>query len=199
MSEARRATRTARLGRSGVTVTRLALGTGPLGGWPEATDPTVARQVIEAAWDAGFRYFDTAPMYGHGLSEKWLGAALADRPRDQFAIATKVGRLLRAGPGDQPVIFKGTPPVNPVFDFTYDGVRRSMAESLERLQLDRVDVANIHDPDDHVEQALTEAHKAVLDLREAGTIRAVGAGSNSAQTLTRLASAADFDCFLLAG
>jgi D-threo-aldose 1-dehydrogenase len=180
-------------------VTRLALGTAPLGGWPEATDPQVALDVINAAWAAGFRFFDTAPLYGHGLSEGWLGEALATRSRDEFSIATKVGRLLRPTPADQPVIFHGTPPVNPIFDFSHDGVLRSMAESLERLQLDRVDVAHIHDPDDHLEEAVSGAHKAVLELRDSGVIRAVGAGANSAETLTTLARAGEFDCFLLAG
>lgn len=194
-----RATATVTLGTTETRVTRLALGTAPLGGWPEATDPTTAAETIKAAWDAGLRFFDTAPLYGHGRSEEWLGQALARYPRDEFAIATKVGRLLRPGPPQEPVIFKGTPPVNPVFDFSHEGTQRSLEESLERLRLDRVDIAHIHDPDDHIELAMSGAYRALRELRSNRVVRAVGAGANSAETLTRLAKDGDFDCFLLAG
>ena len=195
----RRATQPARLGQSDVRLTRLALGTAPLGGWPEATEPTTARATIDAAWEAGLRYFDTAPLYGHGLSESWLGEALGTRPRDDFALATKVGRLLRPGPPQDDGLFKGTPPVNPIFDFSYEGTLQSLTESLERLQLDRVDVAHIHDPDDHHDQAMAGAHKALVELRASGAVRAIGAGMNQAEMLTRFAEEGEFDCFLLAG
>ena len=194
-----RSTATAALGASAVRVTRLSLGTAPLGGWPEETEPATALATVKAAWDAGLRFFDTAPLYGHGRSEEWLGQALRQYPREEFTVATKVGRLLRAGPPQEPVIFKGTPPVNPVFDFSYEGTHRSLIESLDRLELERVDVAHIHDPDNHVHAALTGAHKVLCDLRSAGTVRAVGAGANSAETLTTLAENGEFDCFLLAG
>jgi D-threo-aldose 1-dehydrogenase len=159
-----------------------------------------AHRVVEAAWDAGIRYFDTAPLYGFGLSEQRLGAVLRTKPRDEFVISTKVGRLLRADASPEPgQVFKGTPPVNPVFDFSYDATMRSVDESLKRLRLDRVDVLLIHDPDQHFEQALTGAYRALDRLRSEGTVRAIGAGMNQAEMLARFAREADFDCFLLAG
>jgi D-threo-aldose 1-dehydrogenase len=159
-----------------------------------------ARTVVEAAWSAGIRFFDTAPLYGHGLAEVRLGRVLAERPRHELTLATKVGRLLRANAPPEPgQAFKGVPPVNPVFDFSYDGVMHSFEESLQRLGLQRVDVVHIHDPDDHYEQALNEAYPALDRLRGEGLIGAIGAGMNQAEMLVRFAREADFDCFLLAG
>ena len=159
-----------------------------------------AQRVIEAAWAAGIRYFDTAPVYGFGLSEQRLGAVLRTKPREEFVISTKVGRLLRAGAPPEPgQTWKGTPPVNPVFDFSYDATMRSVEESLNRLRLDRVDVLLIHDPDQHFEAALNGAFRALDRLRADGTVRAIGAGMNQAEMLARFAREADFDCFLLAG
>jgi D-threo-aldose 1-dehydrogenase len=195
----RKATRRARLGRTDVEVTRLALGTAPLGGWPAATTPTTAHETIQAAWDAGLRFFDTAPLYGHGLSESWLGDVLATKPRAEFTLATKVGRLLRPVPPTEPMLFSGTPPVNPVFDFSYDGTMRSFEESLQRLRLPRVDVVHIHDPDDHYDEAIRGAYRALYSLRRDGVVRAIGAGMNQSQMLTRFAVEGEFDCFLLAG
>src|SRR5439155_4544553 len=116
---------------------------------------------VEAAWRAGMRIFDTAPLYGHGLAEQRLGAVLGAKPRDEFVLATKVGRLLRRDAPPEPgQAYKGVPPVNPIYDFSYDGVMRSVEESLARLGLDRVDVLHIHDPDEHFEQALGGAYRA---------------------------------------
>lgn len=194
------------IGATGLEVSRLGLGTAPLGGLYEAVDESGAMAVVEAAWSAGIRFFDTAPLYGYGLSERRLGAALRDKPRGEYVLATKVGRLLRAGGAadasqlqDGEPFYKGTPPLNPVFDFTYEGVMRSVEESLERLGLDRVDILHIHDPDDNYEAALEGAYRALARLRSEGTIGAVGAGMNQAQMLARFARAADFDCFLIAG
>jgi len=159
-----------------------------------------AHRVVEAAWQAGIRFFDTAPLYGHGLAEQRLGAVLRAKPREEFVLATKVGRLLRADAPPEPgQAYKGVPPVNPTYDFSYDGVMRSVEESLTRLGLDRVDVLHIHDPDEHFEEALAGAYRALDRLRAEGTIRAVGAGMNQAEMLVRFAREADFDCFLLAG
>jgi D-threo-aldose 1-dehydrogenase len=159
-----------------------------------------AREAVEAAWAAGVRFFDTAPLYGHGLAERRLGAVLRGRPREAFTLATKVGRLLRGDAPPEPgQHFKGVPPVNPAFDFSYDGVLRSVEESLARLGLDRVDLLHIHDPDDHFEEALRGAYPALDRLRREGVIGAVGAGMNQAAMLARFAREADFDCFLLAG
>jgi D-threo-aldose 1-dehydrogenase len=188
------------LGKTSLQVTRLGLGSAPLGGLFEEVADDEAHRVVEAAWQAGIRFFDTAPLYGHGLAEQRMGAILRTKPRDEFVLATKVGRLLRAGAPPEPgQAYKGVPPVNPVYDFSYDGVMRSVEESLRRLGLDRVDVLHIHDPDDHFEQAVSGAYRALDRLRAEGTIKAVGAGMNQAEMLVRFARAADFDCFLLAG
>jgi D-threo-aldose 1-dehydrogenase len=163
---------------------RLGLGCAPLGGLYTAVTEEDARATIDAAWDAGIRFFDVAPLYGEGLSEKRLGAALAERPRDEYTLSTKVGRLIAGG--------------EVVFDFSRDGVRRSLDESLTRLGLDRVDVLLVHDPENHMEQALHEALPAVHELREQGVVRAIGAGMNFPEPLLRLAHEG-LDCVLMAG
>jgi aryl-alcohol dehydrogenase-like predicted oxidoreductase len=172
------------LGRTALAVTQLGLGTGSLAPVGDAPPDEDSYAVVERAWELGVRFFDTAPLYGHGESERRLGRALADKPRDEFVLATKVGRLLRP---------------EPVFNFSFDGVLRSFEESLERLGLDRVDIVHIHDPDDHLDEAIAGAYPALDRLRSEGTITAVGAGMNSAEPLVRLANEAEFDCFLLAG
>lgn len=187
------------LGRSGVEVTWLALGCAPLAGLYAPVGEDAARATVDAAWDAGIRAFDTAPRYGLGLSERRVGAALRERPREEFVLSTKVGRLLepRTGPPDPQ--FPGGLPFQPRFDFSRDGIRRSLEASLERLGLERVDVALIHDPDDHMDEALREAYPALEELRAQGLVRAIGAGMNQAPALTRLVRDADLDCVLLAG
>jgi len=189
-----------KLGRTPLEVTRFGLGTAPLAGLYEAVAEDQAVSVISHAWSKGIRHFDTAPLYGHGLAELRLGKALHDQPRSEFVLASKVGRLLRAeAPPEPGQSFRGTPPVNPMFDFSYDGVMRSVHESLERLRLDRIDILHIHDPDDHYDQAVQGAYKALDQLRSDGVIRAVGAGMNQAEMLARFAREGNFDCFLLAG
>jgi D-threo-aldose 1-dehydrogenase len=159
-----------------------------------------ALAVVERAWEAGIRFYDVAPLYGHGLGEIRMGKVLRPKPREEFTLASKVGRLLRAGAPPEPgQAFRGTPPVNPIFDFSYDGVMRSFEESLERLGLDRIDILHIHDPDNHYDQALHGAYRALDQLRRDGVIKAVGAGMNQADMLARFAREANFDCFLLAG
>ncbi|TMI93138.1 MAG: aldo/keto reductase [Bacillati bacterium ANGP1] len=195
-----------RLGRTRVSVTRLGLGTAPLGGLFSPVAEEEARATIEQAFAAGLRFFDTAPLYGHGLAEQRLGRVLASKPRVEFVLATKVGRLLRAGAPPDPSQFyqgkpfyAGTPLLNPVFDFSYDGVMRSVDESLERLGLDSIDLLHIHDPDHHFDEALRGAYRALDRLRADETIGAVGVGMNQAAMLVRFAREADVDCFLLAG
>jgi len=181
-------------------VTRLGLGTAPLAGLFEEVPEPQALAVIERSWEAGIRFYDTAPLYGHGLAELRVGKVLKQKAREEFALASKVGRLLRAGAPPEPgQSFRGTPPVNPVFDFSYDGVMRSVEESRERLGIERIDVLHIHDPDDHYDEALGGAYRALDRLRTDGVIGAVGAGMNQAEMLTRFAREANFDCFLLAG
>lgn len=195
-----KASDTVQLGRTAVEVTRLGLGTAPLAGLYSPVAAADALGALETAWRLGIRFFDTAPVYGHGLGEQRTGEALRARPRPEFALATKVGRLLRAeAPPEAGQVFFGTPPVNPVFDFSYDGVMRSFEESRERLGIDRVDILHIHDPDRHFEEALSGAYPALDRLRSEGVIRAVGSGMNQAEMLTEFARRADFDCFLLAG
>jgi D-threo-aldose 1-dehydrogenase len=188
------------LGRSALTVTRFGLGTAPLAGLFEEVEESKGVAVIERAWESGIRFFDTAPLYGHGLAEIRVGKALKEKPRDDYTLASKVGRLLRADAPPEPgQSFRGVPPVNPVFDFSYDGVMRSVEESLERLGLARIDVLHIHDPDNHYDEALNGAYRALDRLRSDGVIGAVGAGMNQAEMLTRFAREGNFDCFLLAG
>ena len=189
------------LGRTRVELTRVALGCAPLAGLYEAVDESQARATMDAAWDAGIRGFDTAPHYGAGLSEQRVGAALRERPRDELALCTKVGRLLVEPDGASPETFsfEGAPRLERRFDFSRDGVLRSLEESLERLDLDRVDVAHVHDPDDHLDQAIAEAFPALAQLRDEGVIGAVGAGMNQAEPLARIAREADVDCVLVAG
>ena len=180
-------------------MTRLGFGTAPLGGLFQALADDDAHRVVEAAWSAGIRFFDTAPQYGNGLAEQRLGAVLGTKPRDQFVLATKVGRLLRAGAPPESENFPGAPPFNPVYDFSYDGVMRSVEESVARLGIDRIDILHIHDPDEHFAEALAGAYPALDRLRSEGTIKAVGAGMNQDEMLARFAREANFDCFLLAG
>ena len=188
------------LGETGLRVTRLGLGTAPLGGLYREVGEDQALAVVERAWTEGLRFFDTAPLYGSGLSEQRLGRALGPRPRDEYVLATKVGRLLRTDAPPEPgQAFKGTPPINPVFDFSATGADRSLTESLERMGLERVDVVHIHDPDDHHDEALAGAYRALVELRRNRKISAIGAGMNQTAMLARFAREAEFDCFLLAG
>jgi D-threo-aldose 1-dehydrogenase len=186
---------------NGCSLPELGLGTAPMGGLYAPVSADDAAATLEAAWERGVRFFDTAPQYGNGLSERHLGTLLATKPRDDFVLATKVGRLLRipAEAQGEDAYYKGTPPERPVFDFTHDGVMRSVEESLARLNLSRVDILHIHDPDNHYEEAISGAYKALDSLRTQGVIKAVGAGMNQWQMLTRFAKEGVFDCFLLAG
>lgn len=161
-----------------------------------------ARATVDAAWDVGVRGFDTAPHYGLGLSERRLGAALAGRPRDEYAISTKVGRRLVPGPGDGMDDDGFAVPNDLVrqWDPTADGVRRSLDESLGRLGLDRVDIAYLHDPDVYdLSAGLTQALPALAALRDEGVVRAVGVGSNSVAALTDAVSTGLCDVVMLAG
>lgn len=194
------------LGRTGLQVTRLALGTAPLGGLFQPVSDHDAHEVVRHAYELGLRFFDTAPLYGHGLAEERLGRALAERPRGSFIVATKVGRLLRADAPPDPTQFlegepyyREVPPLNPTFNFSRAGVLRSLEESLVRLDLERVDVLHVHDPDRHYREVLEEAYPALDQLRAEGVVRAVGAGMNQSEMLVRFAREADFDCFLVAG
>ncbi|MCI3934453.1 aldo/keto reductase [Streptomyces sp. AN091965] len=197
--------RTRRLGRGTVAVGELSLGGAGLGNlYAPVADETAAR-ALEAAWDAGLRSFDTAPHYGLGLSERRLGAALRGRPRDAYTLSTKVGRLLEpvTGPVRSDDLADGGFAVPAAhrrrWDFSADGVRRSLESSLTRLGLDRVDVVYLHDPDDHGEQAFHEGYPALERLRAEGVVGAIGAGMNQAGMLTRFVRDTDVDAVLCAG
>ena len=169
---------------------RLGLGTAPLAGLYEPVDDDTARRVVDRALELGIRYFDTAPYYGSGLAERRLGTALRAVPRDRVVVSTKVGRLLRPGASGWTGAY---------FDFSLDATLRSLDESLGRLGLDRVDIALVHDPDDHYEEALAGALPALARLREEGVVRAIGAGMNQAEMLSRFVRETDIDCVLVAG
>ena len=197
-----------RLGRSQVHVTELSFGSAAIGNLFTAVSDDEARAAVDAAWDGGIRTFDTAPHYGLGLSERRLGDALRHRPRDSYVLSTKVGRLLEpadiadtggTGPARDTEGFDVPATQVRRFDFSADGVRRSLAESLGRLGLDRVDIALIHDPDNHGEQALREAYPALEKLRAEGAVRAIGVGMNQAEMLTRFVTETDIDVVLMAG
>lgn len=196
-------TSTVRLGRTDLAVTRLGLGTAPLGGLFDAVGDDAAVATVRRAWELGLRLYDTAPLYGYGLAERRLGAGLADRPRAEYVLATKVGRILvpagSAGESAGQDVYVERSGFEPVFDYSYDATLRSVADSLDRLGVEKIDVAHVHDPDDHHDEALTGAYRALADLRAQGVIGAVSAGMNQSAMLTRFAREADFDCFLLAG
>jgi D-threo-aldose 1-dehydrogenase len=186
------------LGGTGLSVTRLGLGCAALAGLFEEVSDEAAAETVAAAWQHGVRLFDTAPLYGSGLSERRVGAALRDRPRTELVLSTKVGRLLEPG-GDPDPLFKGVPAAAPVFDFSYDGALRSLESSLERLGLDRVDIALIHDPDEHYDEAVAGAYVALERLRGEGVVGAIGVGMKQSELLVRFAREADVDCLLVAG
>jgi D-threo-aldose 1-dehydrogenase len=188
-----------RLGSSAVEVTRLGIGCAPIGNLYEAVTDEAAHATVQAAHVAGIRLYDTAPLYGSGLSEERLGAALSGIPRDDVVVATKVGRVLIDDPAADPGIFTEVPAREPVFDFSADGVHRSLEASLVRLGLDRVDVVHVHDPDDHLDEALATAFPALRRWRDEGVVGAIGAGMNQAPALARIVREAGVDCVLLAG
>ncbi|MFE8949421.1 aldo/keto reductase [Streptomyces sp. NPDC007856] len=185
-----------------VELTELGFGASVIGNLYRVTPPHDAQAAIEAAWEAGIRYFDTAPHYGLGLSERRLGAALRDRPRDAYAVSSKVGRLLV--PNEQPRGIDTEGFVVPddlrrQWDFSRDGVLRSIEATLERTGLDRLDVVYLHDPDDHWRQAAEEAMPALADLRDQRVIGAIGAGMNQSAMLARFLRETAADLVMLAG
>jgi D-threo-aldose 1-dehydrogenase len=189
------------IGKTSLQVTRLGLGGAPLGGLFQDVQGETAVATVRRALELGINFFDTAPLYGHGKSEKWMGQGLAGVPPDLRVLATKVGRVLEpVEPGTlEKDEFDNPDPFKPVFDFSYDGVMRSFNESLKRLQVDRIDILHIHDPDDHYEEAIKGAYLALDQLRREGKIKAVGAGMNKWEMPARFAREGNFDCFLLAG
>ncbi|MFE8017883.1 aldo/keto reductase [Streptomyces antibioticus] len=194
--------RTGPLRGTGVNVTEMAFGAAGIGNLYRPVRDEDAAAAVDAAWDAGIRAFDTAPHYGLGLSERRLGAALRDRPRDAYTVSTKVGRLLvpdDTGGDDLVNGFAVPATLRRVWDFSADGVRRSLEESLERLGLDRVDIALLHDPDGHAPQALREGYPALERLRGEGVVGAIGIGMNQCALPALFLRETDIDVVLLAG
>ncbi|HEY6796758.1 MAG TPA: aldo/keto reductase [Kineosporiaceae bacterium] len=194
--------RTRRVAGTAVELTEFGFGGAMIGNLYRAVDDATALAAIDAAWQAGVRFFDTAPHYGLGLSEERLGRALADRPRRDVVLSSKVGRLLVPNPrpgGRDPEGFDVPDTLRRERDYSRDGVLRSLEATLRRTGLDRVDVVLVHDPDDHWQQAADEAMPALADLRDQGVVGAIGAGMNQSPMLARFLRETAADVVMLAG
>ena len=201
------------LGRTKLKVTVLGLGTATLGNLYAPVTDADAHDTVTTAFDAGVRFVDTAPFYGHGWSEHRVGEALRGYKRDDIVLSTKIGRLLKPkdpAKGIDGGVFAAVLPFDPVFDYSYDGVMRSVEDSLQRLGTHRIDVLLIHDVDRWThgseeaadrrrKEVLEGGYKAMVKLREGGAVGAIGAGLNEWDSCQKLAEASDLDCFLLAG
>jgi D-threo-aldose 1-dehydrogenase len=203
-----------KIGKTNLEVTELGLGGAPMGGFRATISDAEAIVLTDAAYEGGVRYFDTSPFYGYGRSELRMGAALRQRPREEYVLSTKVGRVLHAmKPGEKtPADFRqnGLPGFAPDFDYTYDGVMRSLEHSHLRLGLARIDIALIHDVDfwtikdraildQRFKTVMDSGFKALDELRKAGVVGAIGVGINESDTSLRFIQAGNFDCMLLAG
>jgi D-threo-aldose 1-dehydrogenase len=185
-----------------IAVTQLSLGCAQLGNLYREVSDADAAATVDAAWEHGIRYFDTAPHYGLGLSERRLGAALAPHPRDAYVVSSKVGRLLEPvdharGIDDEGFVVPATH--RRVWDFSRDGIRRSLEQSLQRLGLERIDIVYLHDPDDHWADVLATGYAALEELRSEGVVAAIGAGMNQSPMLADLVRETDLDLVMLAG
>lgn len=203
-----------RIGTTALSVTDLGFGAAPIGGFRATITEAEGQALLETAWQGGVRFFDTSPFYGYGRSELRLGHFLRQCPRDEFIISTKIGRVMHAQqPGEQaPADLRsnGLPGFIPAFDYSYDGVMRSLEQSCLRLGISRMDILLVHDIDFWTiqDRALLDArfrtlmdsgYRALDELRRAGVIGAIGCGLNEADMCLRFAKAGDFDCMLLAG
>lgn len=200
-----------KFGRTSLMVTDMGFGAAPIGNFLKPITEEVSSAMVQHAWNAGMRYFDTAPLYGHGLSELRLGQNLRWKTRDEFVVSSKVGRLLKPAPRAS---IDFTPWVNGApftfrFDYTYDGAMRSLDDTLQRMAIERIDIAFIHDCDVfthgapqqkiYFKQAMKGAYKALLKMREQGVVKAIGFGVNEWQVCHEALKQGDFDGFLLAG
>jgi D-threo-aldose 1-dehydrogenase len=196
-----------------IKFTEMGFGTAPIGNLLRVVSQQDAQATLAAAWKAGMRYFDTAPLYGAGLSETRLGYFLCGKPRSQYIISTKVGRLMQVCPPKERLgigKFLDVPSRREIYDYSYDGVMRSLEFSLERLGLDSIEILFVHDidifthgsaatRDAHVETLMSSGYKALVRLRDEKVIKAFGAGVNESEVSEILAKRGDFDLFLLAG
>lgn len=202
-----------RIGNGGLDFTELGFGSAPLGNLYRAVSDEEAAATLEAAWEAGIRYFDTAPLYGLGLSETRLNAFLRGKKRNDYVLSTKVGRYMKVSPPEQRTgigKFFDTPSRREVYDYSYDGVMRSLEQSFERLGVDRIDILFAHDldifthgskeaSDARIDEFMKSGYSALVSLRDQGVIKAIGGGINEWQVCQTLAERGDFDLFLLAG
>jgi D-threo-aldose 1-dehydrogenase len=195
-----------RLARRGIEIGPVSLGCAQLGNLYRPMSDDVASDIVEAAWASRIRHFDTAPHYGLGLSERRLGDALAAHRRHEFVISTKVGRMLDPNPAfageDDPGGFAVPARLVRRWDFSADGVRRSLDSSLKRLNVDRIDLVLLHDPQEHLAdpgQAIREAYPALERLRDEGVIGAIGVGTKSSATLLQFVEETDVDAIMVAG
>ena len=202
-----------RLEGRALTFTELGFGTAPLGNLYKAISDEEAEAILDAAWAGGVRTYDTAPLYGLGLSETRLNRFLRGKPRDEYVLSTKVGRLLEACPEAERTghgKWFEVPNRREIYDYSYDGIMRSLEFSLERLGVERVDILFVHDidisnhgtkeaSDARIDELMASGYDALIKLRDEGTVTAIGGGVNEWEVCQSLAERGDFDLFLLAG
>ena len=186
--------------RVDLELTRLSLGTAPLAGLFKSVDISESDQLISTALDNGMNYFDTAPLYGHGLAEERLGRILSNVTKP-FVLQTKVGRVLNWVEKADPVPWfpDADPHIQPVFDYSADGIKRSLDESLKRLGVDQIDIALMHDAENHISEAINIAYPVLADLKRQGIIKAIGIGINLCDVAIEIMKNVDLDIVLLAG
>lgn len=190
------------IANTSLALTDLGFGSSVIGNLYRPVSDEEAQAAVAAAWDAGVRYFDTAPHYGLGLAERRLGAALRGQPRDQYTLSSKVGRLLvpnEAPTGQDSEGFAVPDTLRRQWDFSRDGVLRSIEGSLERLGTDRLDIVYVHDPDEYWREAAEEAMPTLVRLRDEGVVGAIGAGMNQSAMLARFLRETAADVVMLAG
>ena len=200
-----------KFGRTELQVTDMGFGAAPIGNFLKQISEDVADAMVQRAWAEGIRYFDTAPLYGHGLSEARLGYSLRWKPREDYVLSSKVGRVLKPAARNSLDFAPWVDglPFSLHYDYSHDGAMRSFEDSLQRLALERIDIALIHDCDVfthgveqqkiYFKQAMAGAYKALLKLRDKGVVKAIGFGVNEWQVCHEALKQGDFDCFLLAG
>jgi len=197
------------VGETGIRLSRIGFGSAPIGDVRRAPSDTESRALLQAVWDAGIRYFDTAPFYGSGLAERRVGDFLRDKPHGDYVLSTKVGRLLMPDRAYAMERFNDgrAMPFRPVFDFSYDGIMKSFEQSLQRLGLESIDILFVHDIGRYSQRERHEAAmaqflggglRAMLELRASGAVKAIGAGVNEWEILDELMNHARWDVFLLA-
>ena len=184
----------------GVEISTMGIGAATFGGLFTSMSDSDAVDVVQSAFAHGINYFDTAPHYGKGSSERRLGALLKTYPRNSFVLSSKIGRLLvPTTDGADPDFLDSDPSVERKFDYSAQGVERSLKDSLERLGLDSIDIVFVHDPDNHADVAIKEAYPALAKMRDQGIVKAIGIGMNQSAIPTRFVQETDIDIVLLAG